>query len=327
MASTRSDKQGFLSGVRERVRHYLFDDSQLKLLALLIVVVIWFSVAGQTRVTAPIMIHNIDVKLDNPPSQFAVTSSDPAQVDIEVQGPEDVLRELRIAAATRTSDLEAYADLTGLGEGIYRPRLKIRGLPEGQGVVLKKIDPDTVRVMLDPIRTREVTVDPRFIGSVPDGYKLTGAYLEPNKVTVSGPESLLSKVDKLTTTTVSLNGRVAPFTETVDVDVTEPEIFVKERLVLHVQVEEDTGTQTFTVPVTTAPGAVAGVIEPSVVIVRLKGPLPLLRQLSAADISATISPDGVQPRLTLEPHVVVDGEAAGRVEVESVTPKSVRWRK
>ena len=126
---------------------------------------------------------------------------------------------------------------------------------------------------------------------------------------------------------MSLNGRVAPFTETVDVDVTEPEIFVKERLVLHVQIEEDTGTQTFTVPVTTAAGAVAGVIEPSVVTVRLKGPVPLLRSLSAADITATISPDGVQPRVTLEPHVAVDGAAAGRVEVESVTPKSVRWRK
>src|SRR5690349_6655643 len=106
MAQTRGEKQSFLSGVRERVRHYLFDDSQLKLLALLIVVVIWFSVAGQTRVSAPITIHNVDVKLDNPPAQFAVTSSDPAQVDIEVQGPEDVLRELRISAATRTSDLE-----------------------------------------------------------------------------------------------------------------------------------------------------------------------------------------------------------------------------
>src|SRR5215207_1437099 len=156
MAASRNDRGTFFGRVRERVRHYLFDDGQLKLLAILIVVVIWFSVAGQTRVTAPITIHNVDVKLDNPPSQFAVTSSDPAQVDIEVQGPEDVLRELRISAATRTSDLEAYADLTGLGAGIYRPRLRIRGLPES--VVLKKVDPDTVRVMLDPIRTREVTV-------------------------------------------------------------------------------------------------------------------------------------------------------------------------
>ena len=32
MAQTRSEKRTFLSGVRERVRHYLFDDSQLTLL-------------------------------------------------------------------------------------------------------------------------------------------------------------------------------------------------------------------------------------------------------------------------------------------------------
>jgi hypothetical protein len=35
----------------------------------------------------------------------------------------------------------------------------------------------------------------------------------------------------------------------------------------------------------------------------------------------------VQPRVTLDPRVTVDHPAAARIEVETVTPKSVRWRR
>ena len=48
--------ESFGRRVWSRVRRYLFEDARLKLLALLIVTVIWFGVAGQTRAsgaTAP----------------------------------------------------------------------------------------------------------------------------------------------------------------------------------------------------------------------------------------------------------------------------------
>ncbi|MBK6315169.1 MAG: YbbR-like domain-containing protein [Blastocatellia bacterium] len=127
-----------------RLRDYFFADVKLKLLALLVVLVIWFSVAGQTRQAAPITIQNVAVTLDSLPAQYAVTSTDPTEVSVTVQGPEDLLRELRIAVATRSSDMMAHADLSKLTEGVQLARLTVRGLPDG--VSLKKIEPDSVRV-------------------------------------------------------------------------------------------------------------------------------------------------------------------------------------
>lgn len=312
-----------------RLREYVFADAKLKLLALLVVLVIWFSVAGQTRQAAPITIQNVAVSLDSLPAQFAVTSTDPTEVSVTVQGPEDLLRELRIAVATRSSDMMAHADLTTLTEGVQLARLTVRGLPDG--VTLRKIEPDSVRVTLDPIRTKVVKVEPRFAGSLPDGYKLTSAKTDPETVTLSGPQSVLDTIDKVTTTTMSLNNRTGSFEEPVDVDITATDILVRERLVLRVQIAEDQGTKKFVVPVTVEGAEGLGVMptffEPATVTVTLKGPMPALLRITERDIVAAIPATSNANRATATPQITVSGPMAPRVEVENVSPASVRVKR
>lgn len=307
------------------VRRYLFEDAKLKLLALLIVTVIWFSVAGQTRTGAPIKIHGLDVALDKVPPGLAVTTTDPGQVAITVEGPEDQLRELRFETATQSSDLAVYADLSNLKEGVQFAPLLVRGLPDG--VVLRKVEPaDAVRVTLDPIGTREVPVEPRFAGELPQGYKLTAAYTDPGTVTISGPETVISKIEKVTTTTVSLNNRTGSFAEKVDVDVAGDGIEVQAQPVLHVTIEEDFGSKAFTIPIEIESGA-GGEADPQSLTVTLKGPIPLLAAFKPSDIKATIVPSGPSPRQSLAPQIDLLGPNAPRVEVERISPVVVRWRK
>ena len=306
-----------------RLRGVLLDDLQLKLLALLIVGVIWFSVAGQSRHSTPITIPNIDVVLDNPPGNLAVTSSTPTQVKIKVQGPEDILREMRIAASTRSSDLYARADLSTFREGgVQIAPLQIVGLPDG--VVLREIDEPAVRVTLDTLENESVKVEPRIVGTVPEGYKLTGVTVTPEYVTIRGPRSVLDSIDEIQTTTVSLNGRTESFERPVEIDITGSDVTVLDNVVVGVRIEEDYGTKEFTVPVTTSGG---GVIEPASVTVVLRGPYPALNQITAADISAVVQPAGEGPRQSIAPQIQVSGPAAPRVEVESVSPQTVRWRR
>ncbi|MBK6426857.1 MAG: hypothetical protein IPF82_11880 [Blastocatellia bacterium] len=328
MATNDKTERTLSARLMARLRDYFFADVKLKLLALLVVLVIWFSVAGQTRQAAPITIQNVAVTLDSLPAQYAVTSTDPTEVSVTVQGPEDLLRELRIAVATRSSDMMAHADLSKLTEGVQLARLTVRGLPDG--VSLKKIEPDSVRVTLDPIRTKVVAVEPRFAGTLPDGYKLTAATTEPQLVTLSGPQTILDTIDKVTTTTVSLNNRTASFDEPVDVDISTGDILVRDRVVLKVQIAEDQGTRKFTVPVTIEGGdGVTGAptFEPATVTVTLKGPMPALLRITELDIVATISGSGNVNRTSVTPQITVSGPMAPRVEVESVSPAAVRVKK
>jgi YbbR domain-containing protein len=315
--------ESFGRRVWSRVRRYLFEDARLKLLALLIVTVIWFGVAGQTR-DAPITIRNLSVALENVPPQLAITSSEPAQVDITVSGPEDELRDLRFEVATQSSDLLAFADLANLTEGVQLPQLKVRGLPEG--VTLHRVEPNTVRVTLDPIETRSVPVDPLFAGTPPDGYKVTSVRFEPEVVTLSGPQSVIGKIERVTTTTVSLNNRSESFSEDVDVDVTGTEVVVLERPKLHVTIEEDVGSRTFTVPVV-VDSDLGGVADPQTVEVTLKGPLPALDALKPSEISATVDPSLAVGSRGVVPQIRLTGPHATRVEVERVVPQTVRLRR
>src|SRR5688500_6737680 len=206
--------ESFGRRVWSRIRRYLFEDARLKLLALLCVTVIWFGVAGQTR-DAPITIHNLPVALENIPPQLAITSFEPTQVDITISGPEDELRDLRFEVATQSSDLLAYADLANLTEGVQLPQLTVRGLPEG--VKLHRVEPRTARGTLDPSESRAVPVEPLFAGTPPDGYQVTSVRFEPELVTLSGPQSVVGKIERVTTTTVRLNNRSESFSEEVDV--------------------------------------------------------------------------------------------------------------
>src|SRR5262249_13190407 len=158
---------------------------------------------------APIKIHNLDVTLEHVPPGLAVVGTDPPQVNVTIEGPDDQLRELRFEVATQSSDLGAFADLTNLKEGLQKAPLSVRGLPDG--LQMSQVEPDKVQVTLDRILSKEVTVEPRFAGSQPDGYKIVGVRVEPDVVTVTGPESVVNKIEKVTTTTVSLNSQTKTF--------------------------------------------------------------------------------------------------------------------
>ncbi|HQR39189.1 MAG TPA: CdaR family protein [Blastocatellia bacterium] len=319
MAEHQSDKT--TRKFADRVNDYLFADVKLKLLAALVVAVIWFSVGGQTRPAAPIKIHGVDVSLDRVPPQFSVTSTEPTDVAITVEGPEDLLRELRIAVATRSTDLVAQADLATLQQGVQMAHLSVTGLPEG--IRLVSVDPDAVRVFLDPITRKDVKVQPRYAGSPPNGYKFTGATTVPEYVTLSVPSSLLDKINEVPTTTISLN-RTSSFEEPVDLDITGNDILVTERPVLRVSIAEDVGSRSISVPVSVM-GAIEAQTDPPTVLVKLHGPMPALNALKPEDITARITV--VAGKQSFVPEIVVGGPNAPRIQVESVTPAAVRWRK
>jgi hypothetical protein len=306
-----------------RARRYIVEDAKLKVLALLIVTVIWFSVAGQTRTGAPVPIRNLVVTLANVPPGLAVTDTDHTQATIMVEGPDDLLRELRFEVATQSTDLAAYADLTNLKEGVQVARLEVRGLPDG--VTLRHVDPEAVRVTLDQIVTREFEVDPRFAGALPGGYKLSSIESDPPTVHLTGPTSFLDKIEKVPTTTVSLSNRTESFSEPVNLVVGE-DIAVDRQPTLHVTIEANSSTRSFVVPVTLEPN-LNGESDPQAVMVTLRGPVPALSAIRVEDITATVGGAAAGRGESVAPIIHVGGTDAWRVEVDRIQPGTVRVKR
>jgi YbbR domain-containing protein len=307
--------------ILRQMRGYVVDDMALKALAALIVTALWLSVAGQNRPRTTSILRGVDVQLENVPPNLIVTSTDPQQADITVRGPEDEIRELRIPVL-RTADLVAIADLSRLTEGVHLVPLRLQGTPDDVfQVTTSRTD---VRVTLEPLRTREVPVEARLTGQPAPGFRVVGAAISPPVVTLRGAESYVNAIEAVKTTTVSLAGRTAPFEETIDLDIPNPDVFalVSSQVTLTVDIQPEERERTFDDLVVTSQATVT----PATVSVSLRGPAPVLDALTSAQISVTLEPEGA-PSGSAAPEVTIDHPDAAKIAVVRVTPAAVRFRR
>ncbi|MEW6716633.1 MAG: CdaR family protein [Chloroflexota bacterium] len=120
-----------------------------------------------------------------------LVGSIPQQAEITLRAPTSVWDQL-------LSDSEAIqitADLTGLEAGTYIVPLQPKINTEPVRII--SLQPDTIRLTLEPLTTREFPVHLVVIGEPALGYQASPYTLTPNIVTISGPVSLVDQVAKV----------------------------------------------------------------------------------------------------------------------------------
>jgi YbbR domain-containing protein len=83
----------------------------------------------------------------------------------------------------------------------------LSGLPEG--VVVAQVSPPALDIDLDRRLEREVRVQPMVIGHVASGWRLDGVTIEPERVLISGPQSLVRTMSEVSTDVIDLDGLMA----------------------------------------------------------------------------------------------------------------------
>ena len=158
-------------------------------------------------------------------------SNDPrTEVEVTLTGNKRELERIN------ASDLIAYVDISDYKPGersvhLTRERVTM-GLPDG--VRIDDIEPNTVPLRLEPRVERELEVEVRYSGQLPEGYELRAASATPARVRVRGPASHVNAMQKIPTEIIALDGRKESFTvsqtaiEVADkkVDVIDPAVDV-----------------------------------------------------------------------------------------------------
>src|SRR5919206_2111275 len=165
MASRQTIKDVERGGVTRRWLRALFlEDWTLKALALVITLGLWYAVTTQ-RAPATKRLHDVPLEFLLPDN--VDIGNDPLdKVDVTLEGSQDKL------AVLTARDLVAQVDLMNLLPGDRNPRLTERNvsmeLPEG--VRILEITPRSLTLRLEPVDEREVPVEARFEGDVPEGF-------------------------------------------------------------------------------------------------------------------------------------------------------------
>jgi len=178
----------------------------IKLFCLIAASALWLYIAaGQNSVGK--FPGSIKIRAINVPAGLVATY-DTKTVDIKVMGDSSVWRKLS------ADTFSAYVDLSAHSEGTYE--LDVNVVSSVQGVQIVEKDPEKIFVTLEPVISKEVSVNKKIEGSAGEGLVAGNIDLEPSKVEVKGPKSLIDNLTEATTT-IKLNGETDNFTKTVTV--------------------------------------------------------------------------------------------------------------
>lgn len=217
-----------LSRFFNQLRHYHIENKGLKLLSLLIAFLLFFAARQPMS----------DVRLVGVPLEFRgigpglEISGDISQtVSVRLHGPRDVIRNII------PNQLAAIANLNDKEQGERVVQLKTADVLRPDGVEVLRIEPASIKLRIEPTRTRVIPIEPRFIGKLATGLEIYRALPDPATVEIAGPESHVNQIERAPTESIQLEGRTASFTTVVDVDVPDHAIRVTTPSSIKISVE------------------------------------------------------------------------------------------
>ena len=213
--------------MREFFRRWVLRDLDIKILALLLSVGLWW-IVGRDPVVESIIAAPVDFR--HAPSNLVMTADTPFEVQVAVTGPERIIRSLK------PSDVSAVLDLSDVKPGEHTFDLGPRQVQVPRGVTVTSVVPSQMHIDFNPSATRTIEVRPRVIGSFVSGYGITDVSADPAAITIEGPQSRVNAIEAAITDPVDATGVVGKATFTTHAYVTDPLVRVVHPAPIHVTV-------------------------------------------------------------------------------------------
>ena len=263
----------------------------LKLLAVLLALLLWLTVAGEHVVERTL---RVPLELRNVPDSLEIVGDPPMTVDVRLRGSSALLGRMD------PGDVIAIVDLATARPGSRLFHLRTDEVRRPYGVEVSQITPVTIGLELERSGRRSVPVVPAVEGDPAPGFVIGRATATPNNVEVVGPESLLRDLTSATTEPISVAGQRANVTDVVTIGVSDSGLRLAEAQsatvtveVLPAPVERDLPG----VPIrwkNLGTGLTAR-IQPTVLRVSVRGRHPALDALRPESLDAFVDLAGLGP--------------------------------
>jgi len=206
-------------------------DWGLRLLALGIALGIWFNASVEDRLVSSEKVVEASVSYISPRG-FVVVN--PVQnVNVRLGGSKKAIRQLN------PSMVDVQVDLSRRAAGMTEITLSSENVLAPDGLEVTSIEPNTIRLDLEKEVTQRLPVFPKLTGEPAAGAVVQEPEVFPSQVLVTGPESILARVESLSTAPVNLDGHALPFDEPVAVIAPDPLIQIVQpaRVTVHVPLQ------------------------------------------------------------------------------------------
>lgn len=289
----------------------------LKVLAITLATVLWFTVAGEHVVErslrVPLAVRNLSPKLE-------IVGDLPDTVDVRVRGSAAQLSRLD------PGEVVAMLDLTTARTGARLFHLRTDEVRVPYGIEVAQVMPPSISLTIEKSVRRSVPIVPATDGDPPPGYVVGRISAEPSTVEVIGPESHVREVAAATTEPVEIEGKHERVRDVVAVGVRDSSVrLVQQSMSVTVVIEilpAPVEREVSGVPVryrNLASGLTAK-ITPAVARVGIRGQRDVLGRIRPDTIEAFVDLAGLGPGI-YDLRVQVD--PSEEVGVGAVSPTAV----
>lgn len=286
----------------------------LKLLALLLAVATWLAVGSEERTETSLQMA---LELTNVPKHLMVTNEIPSHIEVRVQGPRSVIRELT------TNKLHKQIDLANAKAGSHTELLTPNTLNFPRGIIVTRVRPTPLIIDLDQAMIRRVEVQPVIKGSPAPGFEVADIAVSPKETLVRGPKRDIDKIKFINTIPIDINQLSSSVTRDVELDFQNlPLTYLDSQpLVAKITIKPKLQTKTFNNLVVVPYGATGPLrLDPAKVSITVRGPVTNLEMLRLEELIPRINLKNLKAGL-YEAKVAVD--LPDGLELVNVSPEKL----
>jgi hypothetical protein len=167
------------------------------LLSLVLAVILWYNVGGEQTVDRSVM---IPVEVINMPRDLVISNQFKKEIEVTVNGPRTLILDLENQKITRQIDLSQATP----GTQVVTNDVSSIDFPRGIDVL--RIQPSSIILSLDKLVKRTFPINPVTTGEPMVGYILKRLKMVPDVISITGPETVLSRYEVLRTKVINIAG-------------------------------------------------------------------------------------------------------------------------
>ncbi len=169
----------------------------LKFISLVLAVILWAFVGGEDKVNKNIM---IPLEIINLPRDLVISNQFKKQIEVSVSGPRSLIMEMSSRAEPRQVDLSSATPGTMVIEN------NASQVPAPRGITVQRVQPPTIILSLDKLIQKQFPITAKTVGRVAKGYYVQSVKTDPDVISITGPQTILSQFDELVTRDINLDG-------------------------------------------------------------------------------------------------------------------------
>ncbi len=171
-------------------------DLLIRCFSLLLAVILWYFVGGENRIDKNVM---VPVEVINLPQNLVISNQYKKEIEVSVSGPRTIIADM-------DKGVVRQVDLSKADPGTLVVNNSFDTISVPRGVTVKRVQPSSIILSLDRLIEKKVPILVRTIGRVESGYYLKSKSTRPRTILITGPETILQKVDKIFTRPVNITG-------------------------------------------------------------------------------------------------------------------------